>query len=500
MKFSITNLALILICLAATSCQIWSPDKEDEKESEIPSVSVTQWTEKMELFMEYPVPVESESGKFIIHLTTLDDFEPVREGKVILDFRHDNGEEFKFEKDAVLREGIFTPTASLPISGTYIFTLHYKGKKAEETFDIGKITAYKSYKDIPEQPDEDTSGISFLKEQQWKTEFQTRPAEIKQIRSSISAVGEIHPRQQSFAEITSPVDGIIDIKHNQNMVTPGSKVSKGEVVAVLSPPLNTVDSWTELKLAYQEAKSEYERAERLMEKDAISKREYEKLKLNYLTRKAGYEEFFNSQLDNGNEHFELKSPISGIVNEVSALPGQKAEAGQKIMTVIDPSTVWLKVNVFEKDYHKIGTPEGASLTIPGLDSPVVLDKDNFRLLSTGNIIETESRTIPVLLEVKNPDGLFKIGQVPKVELYTSEQKQALCAPSQAIYDDDGKQVLFVHTEGETFEKRVIETGDSYNGCVAILKGLQEGERVVSKGGYQVKLASTSAAIGHPHAH
>ena len=70
----------------------------------------------------------------------------------------------------------------------------------------------------------------------------------------------------------------------------------------------------------------------------------------------------------------------------------------------------------------------------------------------------------------------------------------------AVFDDNSQKVTFVHTSGESFEKRILETGTIYNNYLAVLKGLEEGERIVSSGGYQVKLASTSEEIGHAHTH
>ena len=170
------------------------------------------------------------------------------------------------------------------------------------------------------------------------------------------------------------------------------------------------------------------------------------------------------------------------------------------MSVIDPSEVWLRVNMYEKDYYKIGTPEGASFVISGMHTPVTIDGEDFKLISAGNVIDARNRTIPFIFEVKNPDGILKIGQIFQVDLYTSEEKEAIAIPESAIYDDDGQDVVFVHKEGETFEKRSIKPGDRYSGRIEVKSGLNEGERVVTKGVYQVKLASNTASIGHPHAH
>jgi multidrug efflux pump subunit AcrA (membrane-fusion protein) len=61
--------------------------------------------------------------------------------------------------------------------------------------------------------------------------------------------------------------------------------------------------------------------------------------------------------------------------------------------------------------------------------------------------------------------------------------------------------VYVLREGESFERRVITTGSRDGEWVAVLSGLKAGERIVTLGAYQVRLAATApAAIGHGHAH
>lgn len=465
--------------------------------AELPSVSITQWTDKMELFMEYPVLVKSIAGKFIIHLTILESFEPIREGTVILKFHHTSGQDFEVQRDNLLREGIFNPMVELPLTGEYEFILEYIGASINESFKIPDFVIYESINDIPLVSEDSEGDITFLKEQQWKIDFKTEPVQTRPIRKSIQAVGEVLPRQSLYAEITSPVDGYLRVDVNQSMVIPGSTVKEGHVLAILSPPLGAVNSWTDRKLDYEHTKNEYERAKRLKGKKAISNREYEGIEHNFLVQKAGYEAYYQS---GDSDLFQLQAPISGLVTEITVLPGQKVKAGQKLMTIVDPSVVWLRADVFEKDYYQMDIPNGASITIPGLESAIKVDGENFHLLSLGTTLDSDSRTIPVLLEIANPDHLLKIGQTVQVDLYSTENTLSLSVSKSAIFDNDANQVVFVHMEGESFEKRIVKTGNRDNGLVAILSGLHNEERVVTNGGYLVKLASTSAAVGHPHAH
>ncbi len=488
----------IILALFIYGCSTHDHNHETHNsEEEIPSIAITQWTEKMEIFMEYPVMVKNIDGKFIIHFTFMDDFQPVRDGSITLKFAHSNGKIFEFQKDKLLREGIFTPVLNLPLTGDYKFTISYQNSRLDDSFFISDFVVYESLNQIPKIEEDESGEISFLKEQQWKIDFETKPAVPKTIRNSIKTIGDVLPKHTQYAEIISPVDGILRIEYNQKMAIPGSKVGMNESVAYLSPALGANNSWIDRKLSFEFAEKEYERAKRLKENNAISNREFEELKHAYLIQKAGIEK--NTQSDESNL-FQVNSPIKGVVTEVSVKQGQKVLSGEKLMTVINPSVVWLKTNVFEKDYYKLDNPNGVSINIPGFDNSVNVSGQDFKVLSKGITLDTQSRTIPILIEIANKDGYLKIGQTVQVTLYNSTSKNAIAVPEDAVYEDETNKIVFVHSTGEGFEKRIVKTGNMDNGWVAVLTGLEQGERVVTEGGYLVKLASTSAAVGHPHAH
>lgn len=487
----------VLVAVTLAGCTGDDHSHDVAVENEPPSRAVTIWTEKMELFMEYPLLVVNEPGKFIIHLTTLDDFQPIRSGKVRLDFRHASGRQFTIEKDSILREGIFTPMVDLPQPGRYDFILSYDGERVDEAFVIDSFEVYASADAYPDEAEEGDEGISYLKEQQWKVEFATAPATRREVKHSIHTVAEVTPRGNAFAEVSAPTVGIVRAGGTATIPPVGTAVRAGQCLVTLAPPLEGANSWTEQRLAFEHSKREFERAERLLQRDAISKREYEKISQEYLVRKAGYDALGNVT---DSTLLEVRSPISGVVSAVHVQPGQTVTAGQPLVTVADPDRVWLKVSVFEKDFYTVGTPAGIYLTVPGLDSGIVFDGSDVRVVSSGAVLDPQTRTVPLILEVSNRGNLLKIGQTLPGELLNGESQKALAVPETALFDEEAQQVLFVHVSGESFEKRVVKTGNHDRGWIAILDGLAEGERVVTRGGYMVKLASTTAAIGHPHAH
>lgn len=464
---------------------------------EPPTVAVTHWTDQMELFMEYPVLVANEPGRFIIHLTILEGFQPVREGSIGLHFKGSDGMKHEIVANELLREGIFAPTVRLPQPGAYEFVLSYHGGGAQSTFTISDFTVFPNLDAIPIAIDEASSDeIGFLKEQQWKIPFETMQTETRLVKRGVWAIGEVLPSPSAYAAIVAPVDGFVQIATNGSLALPGSMVRRGDVLATIAPPVQG-ESWANSRLAFEQAERDYERARRLREKEAISQRELEQSRNKYLAMKGGIESLAGGGDVNA---LALEAPIDGIIIEWQVRPGQRVNAGDKLMAVVDPSVVWLKVNVYESDFRSLGQPVGAYVNADGASGGWEIPESDMRVLTTGGALDPVTRTVPVLLEVANGDGRLTINESTPVELYASDGEWATAVPKAAVYEDDGLNVVFVQTGGESFVKRPVLRGPHHAGWEAILEGLHPGERVVTRGGYHVKLASTSAEIGHGHAH
>lgn len=481
-------------------------EENTHEEPELEAIAVTQWTDSMELFMEYDPMIAGHKVKFIIHLTTLSDFQPVREGRVRLSFTDQNGKIISEEVNTLLREGIFTPQIALEQTGRYDFTLSYSGQKAEETFLIGPFEVYASEEDVPVPESDSVPGITFLKEQQWKIDFSTEPVVKRQIRPSITALGLVKPVQNRYSLVSSPVNGIIDNNNKQALAIAGQRVARGDVLAVLMPPFDSENTWLAGQHEYVRAGKDYERALRLQETESISQREFEAIEQKYLSLKAGYESMVNRMaldsqtLSEENGRLLIRSPLSGVVGEVWTYQGQNVNSNERLMSVFDPSRVWISVQVSEKDVYRIGSIEGLSLTIPGLDEAIHFDRQSMVVVAESATMNVSNRTVDVLIDVENVGGMLKIGQSLMVRLYLTGGGIQLAIPTQSIFEDQGLPIVYIHSEGESFEKRIVKTSFVYQDWTGIETGLSENERVVTSGGYLIKLASTSEVIGHAHTH
>jgi RND family efflux transporter MFP subunit len=479
---------------------------EDDHAHDHGNIAATVWTDRSELFMEYPLLMVDHESEFLAYLTILENFKPVTKGGLTLTFREGTRVVHQVVAERPARDGVFAPVAKLPEAGTFDLEVLVEGPQLSERIDAGTVAVYMEGKEPHLRHDDELGTISFLKEQQWKIDFRTEEARVHAMKGTVRAVGDIEPKLQYHADVVSPVEGIVVAGNNHLLPPPGGEVQKGQVLAVISPPLDSEGGWTELLLAYDRAKAEYERAKRLREKKAISEKRYQDAWREYQIRKGSYEAFTGgtggAAVEVGEEAslLSLKSPISGIVADVSFVPGQKIDAGQKMFTIIDPSKVWVSARVQEKDAHLIASTSGATVESVVSGETHDLNPTNSTILSIGDIVDSETHTLEVIFEVDNPGRSLKIGQCVRVELHTDENIAGVAVPRSAVYDEGGGHVVFVQREGETFERRPVRVGVAYRDLVQITGGLAEGERVVVVGGYQVKLASLNAEVGHGHTH
>ncbi len=532
----------VSLFLACGSNKNLPVEEHDHSQADL-GASITRWTDELELFAEFAPLLLNESAEAIVHLTTLADYTPVADGQVTINFSPHAGETQSFAAD-VARPGIFIAQIDMATSGLFDVEILFQRKGTAIAFDAGHLRVYVDESEMekyahdetanhsqdeeshPEkeeshEDDSDETGhqhgendygqtlsaaqtITFLKEQQWKTDFATTIVEERPITSSVMAVSEILPHQQGYADIVAPVDGLLSLEHNQHMTVPGTRVNKGDQLLVICPPTAASNTWLDRQLEYERATREFERAEKLLEREAISQREYEHIKKNYLIEKANYEtlleNFGAGELQDGSVCLFVRSPLAGIVADVAVLPGQSISAGQRLLTVIDPSIVWIRSQIFEKDIERLGLPAGLTIRLQGSNRLFHFEQDDLELLSTGMIVDAATRTIPVVFKVRNPDNQLKIGQIVQTEIHTKQSRNMLAVPASALIDEDIETIVFVQTGGETFFQKSVRTGPVFGDWVAVTDGLEQGERVVSTGAYMLKLASANVSVGHAHVH
>ncbi|MCP4676063.1 MAG: efflux RND transporter periplasmic adaptor subunit [Deltaproteobacteria bacterium] len=493
------------------------PHPGDDHEG-LAAQSVTIWAEKTELFMEYEPLIIGHESRFAAHLTTMNDFKAVTSGDFFLTVALEDGTVLKSRAKEPASPGIFRFTISPTKAGVCGFSLFYQGQGITDTIDAGACRVFPDEKAALAglHGEEKESGIAYTKEQQWKTDFATVQVQKQPLQPSVRAVGEIKPVSGREARLTSPARGRLTLVSPAPM--PGMKVKKGQLLATVSPYLaaggDRATLAAEGRSAQAEltaAQSQLERLERLLKEQAVPEKRVEDARARVSVAKAKLDGA-NGRLQQYNQGaagvsgrgpgaYKLRSTIEGTLVEVNATNGDSVEEGNALFVVVDLTKIWLVAKVFEPDIPKVESAKAAWFAVEGYDKPFTIDDNNGRLITVGQVIDPKSRTAEVIFEMENPDGKIRIGQFAEVFISTGEPREVVAVPTSALLDDGGKKVAYVMAEGETFFRRVLKTGIRSKGWVEVVGGIQAGERVVTRGAYQVRLAAASGAIpSHGHVH
>lgn len=480
-------------------------------DEEAPTVAVTHWTERTELFMEYPPLVAGESGRSAVHITDLADFSPLASGEVIVGLRGEDGEMREF-RGGPSRPGIFGVDLAVGEPGVYAMTLRVEARGLWDLHELGKVSVRAAGASLDELVAEEHDGISFLKEQQWRLEFGTELVELRNLRSSIRVPATVRPRSGGEVLVSAPVPGRIDSASTPPV--PGTRVRQGGLLATIVPRSDDVRDVSGLRAALVEAEQEHElalqerdRAVRLVEARALPARRRSEAEAALAAAEARleaarqrvsrYEALSQSAAGVPTEGgFNVRAPFDGIVAEVRFAPGASVEEDQFLLRIVDVERVSIVGAVPELQASKLSGVASGELFVNGgpsvrLGSP----------LAVGSVVEPASRTFEVRFAFDNGDGQLRVGQSVGLRLFLGEGQSHPAVPDTAVVDDGGNPVVFVQSGGESFERRPVRLGSREGGYVHLLEGVEPGERVVHRGAYLVRLAAISTQLpAHGHVH
>ena len=103
--------------------------------------------------------------------------------------------------------------------------------------------------------------------------------------------------------------------------------------------------------------------------------------------------------------------------------------------------------------------------------------------------------IEAWFEVPNPRGRLRVGALVDVGIEQGGLDSALVLPRSAVFEKDGRKLVFVHTAPERFTAREVTLGASLGTRVVVTGELVVGDRVIVSGGYPL-LTAPVVSLGH----
>jgi Cu(I)/Ag(I) efflux system membrane fusion protein len=187
-----------------------------------------------------------------------------------------------------------------------------------------------------------------------------------------------------------------------------------------------------------------------------------------------------------------RSPVSGLITEKKVLQGMRFMPGETLYEVADLSSVWIIADVFEQDLSLAKAGAKAKVSINAYP-----DKQfEATITYVYPTLKSETRTVPVRLELANPKGLLKPGMFAQVDLPVGGVAKVVTVPISAVIDSGTRRIVLIQAKEGRFEPREVKLGGRSDDLVEVMEGVKEGEQVVVAANFLIDAESNlKAAIG-----
>ena len=362
--------------------------------------------------------------------------------------------------------------------------------------------------------------------------------EEKQLSSALKANGVLRVPNQNKANINSVYSGVI----KSLLIQPGNTVRKGQTIATIANPefIQVQDEYLAINSKIVLAEQEYSRQKELNEGNAGALKNLQAAETelrNLRTRKGSLQQQIQlmginpASLSNGKlvSVLAVRSPISGVVSNVTAKLGTYVDASTPVAEIVDNSQLHLDLFVYEKDLPRLKNNQPIHFTLtnnPGKEYDA-------QIYSLGSSFEGESKAVTVHARVEgNKTGLIDGMNITAV--ISLEKANVPAVPSEAIVTIQGQDFIFIvtdkhgeeehpekkdsaitnqdphkHTEKEkheeengiTFEKIPVAKGTTDVGYteITLLKQIPKDAKIVVKGAFFVLAKMTNSGEGE-HGH
>ena len=330
------------------------------------------------------------------------------------------------------------------------------------------------------------------KESQFLFNVLTQKIKTGEFNQSAQVLATVVASPQGRAVIQSPQTGkIILLK-----ATPGQKVGAGQVIAVVE---QTIDAGTQSSIIAQnsdwkakrnEAEAQYTAAkiqyDRLMKiEDIAAKKDITeaKARLEQAEKNRALYQNIPLQKVQGAKYFNLISPISGIVGNYNYSVGSFINSGETLLEVTNLNKVYVEAQSFTSDANQLKELAGITTSSNNKNDTSLYQ---LKLISAAQEVNAANQSQKVIFEIVNPKGQFKIGESINLYLSSKNVDTQVIVPSYAIAEVNGKPVLFIKDKAEQYSISYISKGASNGQYTTIIKGVEQGERIVTTGVYQMK--------------
>jgi cobalt-zinc-cadmium efflux system membrane fusion protein len=324
--------------------------------------------------------------------------------------------------------------------------------------------------------------------------IETGPAAPGSLQIEAVLPGEVVLNADRIAQVAPRVSGVVREVH-KNL---GDTVRRGDVMAVLESR-ELADITADLLAARERvilAQSNLTREEQVWLKKISPEQDYLEAK-NRLAeasielrtaeqklRALGFSREFIEQLPGRKDEdailVEIVAPFAGTVMEKHINLGMVLKDDSAAFVIADLSTVWVNLDVQQKDLVSIKVGQTARIGI-GNETAGLSGRVSF----IEPVANETSRTVHARVVVANADGRLRPGLFVTGRILVDTVRISVLVPNEALVTVDGVQSVFIK-DGAGFRPRPVQTGRTDGTHAEIIQGLSPGEAYATRGAFTLK--------------
>lgn len=318
-------------------------------------------------------------------------------------------------------------------------------------------------------------------------------ARVTEVREKLRVPGRVEVDETRVARVGSPVTGRV----SELEVREGDDVRRGQILATLTST-ELSNAQLEYLKAYSQkliAERAASRAQQLFDADVIGAAEWQRRQAEAIQAEAdrnatadrlkvlGMSEreiarLASSRRVDSTSH--IVSSITGTVIDRKVSPGQVVQPADTVYIVADLSEVWIVADVPETAAGSIRAGQTVEVEIPAIPDRRIRGTLSF----VSVIVNPETRTVRVRMDVPNQDRSYKPAMLATVLIKGPPQQRRVVPPT-AIVRDENRDYVFVQTAADTFVLRQVTLGEEYDGVRVLMAGLRPEDKIVVDGAFHL---------------
>ena len=327
---------------------------------------------------------------------------------------------------------------------------------------------------------------------------QTMEVKRGRIKTDVDAFGRVEQPEAQLASLSARVGGRIERLYVQYV---GQIVSRGQPIAeIYSPEVAAATEEYRLALENQERMRHSSEKDAVMSANELVAASRRKLELWGISEKQISGMATGPRTETEHNHPASANPAETRVGQPQPVPtitiysnaqgsvverkvarGQYVNTGDTLFTVADLSTVWVKADVYESQLATVKAGQAVEITSEALPNKTIHGQVEF-IEPTAN---QQTRTVPVHVHVANPGMRLVPGMFVRTKFFSRGERDTLLVPRSAVLDTGTRKLVYIAKADGVFESREVEVGSPSEQVYPVLRGVQEGEKVVMAGSFLI---------------